>query len=272
MNSWTNFPDGVPHMVYQQMERHEPSAHEKIRTAHVVPATERGADAVDVEGHEREGDIDEILARLHSAEVREEFAELAEGSQGEQRGTPDVHERGSAQDGAIFEISAAGMFGLDGAPEITELEKFKFACDTIHKGGHSTADGQLGRDKDVSGSAGIRYAKSKKEEPYIHISRGDNFADGLDRWFFAKAFPTLFPYGLGGPRLAEEALVGSTGSARHEKGVGRMDTSGTATNLVGSRNMSLRAWAEIVLRRHGGRFANHHKEFLAARYITPRRT
>lgn len=100
-------------------------------------------------------------------------------------------------------------------------------------------------------------AWSKKEGPYIHISRGDNCADGLDTRFFAKAFPTLFPYSLGGPRLAEEALVGSTGSARYEKGVGRMDTSGTATNLVGSRE-SLRAWAEIVLRRHGGRFANHH--------------
>lgn len=158
----------------------------------------------------------------------------------------------------LLEINAAGMFSLAGAPDIPEAEKFRYFCSTVQNGTPNATDSQSACNDRASGSASVKCAKAQKQEPYIHISRGDDFADGLDTWFFAKAFPTLFPYGFGGPRLAEEAMVGLMESTNLKEGVGRTETAATSSGLIGSRNMSLRAWAEIVLRRHGGRFAKHH--------------
>ncbi len=91
-------------------------------------------------------------------------------------------------------------------------------------------------------------------EPYIHVCRGDEFSDSFEASFFAKTFPTLFPFGVGGPRLIEEN--DSSVARGADMGAGRAEVA--AANLVSSRNMSLRTWVGIVLRRHGGRFATHH--------------
>ncbi|XP_044718819.1 PIF1-like helicase domain-containing protein [Hirsutella rhossiliensis] len=53
---------GVPPLVYERLERNEPSAWEKTRTAHVVPPTER---AMDDEGAV---EIEEVLAMLNQGE------------------------------------------------------------------------------------------------------------------------------------------------------------------------------------------------------------
>lgn len=85
------------------------------------------------------------------------------------------------------------------------------------------------------------------------MSRGDQFADSFDTWFFAKTFPTLFPFGNGGPRQAEESIKDVA------EGVGvAPEADATAQSLLSSRNMSLEMWAQLVLQRHGGRFATHH--------------
>lgn len=52
--------------------------------------------------------------------------------------------------------------------------------------------------------------------------------------------------------MAEEATP-SAGTGSDIRGV-----EAAAQDLVSSRNMSLRTWADIMLRRHGGRFATHH--------------
>ncbi|KAM4064007.1 PIF1-like helicase [Hirsutella rhossiliensis] len=59
MESWGDPIDGVPSSVYDRMERNEPSAWEKARTAHVVPPTER---AMDDEGSV---EIEELFALLN---------------------------------------------------------------------------------------------------------------------------------------------------------------------------------------------------------------
>lgn len=89
-------------------------------------------------------------------------------------------------------------------------------------------------------------------EPYILISRGDEFADSFDAPFFAKTFPTLFPLGRGGPRQAEECVMVTEGDGHW--GLGE-DT--RPHDLVSSRNMTLERWAALVLQRHGGRFATY---------------
>ncbi|KAM4061080.1 hypothetical protein HRG_012977 [Hirsutella rhossiliensis] len=44
MDSWGTPSHGVPRVVYDRMERNEPSAWEKTRTAQVVPPAERAMD------------------------------------------------------------------------------------------------------------------------------------------------------------------------------------------------------------------------------------
>ncbi|KAJ4175614.1 hypothetical protein NW767_015725 [Fusarium falciforme] len=62
MESWGAPPHGGPPLVYDRMERNEPTAWEKTRTAQVVPPTERGMD------DEGSLEIEEVLARLNRGE------------------------------------------------------------------------------------------------------------------------------------------------------------------------------------------------------------
>ncbi|KID93560.1 arrestin domain-containing protein, partial [Metarhizium majus ARSEF 297] len=62
MESWGAPSHGVPSLVYDCMERNEPTAWEKARTAQVVPPTERGMDEED------SLEIEEVLARLDRGE------------------------------------------------------------------------------------------------------------------------------------------------------------------------------------------------------------
>ncbi|KAM4054364.1 PIF1-like helicase [Hirsutella rhossiliensis] len=144
------------------------------------------------------------------------------------------------------------MFALDGPPEVSDAEKLRFACNAV---------GGDGAENDRKGPrAWIRSAEAGQEgtdvrEPYIHVCRGDEFADSLDASFFAKTFPTLLPFGFGGPRLAEEVILGPEGPVNWRGTAAGEETA--ARDLLSSRNISLRTWAGIVLRRHGGRFATH---------------
>ncbi|EEU34872.1 uncharacterized protein NECHADRAFT_102243 [Fusarium vanettenii 77-13-4] len=142
------------------------------------------------------------------------------------------------------------MFALDGPPDVPDVEKLLFACNAVN-GDTVVGGGKAGPITRVE-STETRTGPADGREPYIHVSRGDEFADTFDASFFAKTFPTLLPFGVGGPRLVEEAAL-SVG-----RGVDMGGAEAAAQDLVSSRNMSLRTWADITLQRHGGRFATHH--------------
>ncbi|KAM4058271.1 PIF1-like helicase [Hirsutella rhossiliensis] len=163
MESWGDPIDGVPALVYDRMERNEPSAWEKTRTAHVVPPTER---AMDDEGSV---EIEELFALLKQ---RQETGGEAEG-------------HGPNEE------------------DVADVEKLRFACDAVGAG-----------------------------------------ADD----------------GRAGPRtLAEEAIAEAGKALTNLRGTGRAVEAGAAAgDIVSSRSLNLRIWADIVLRRHGGRFALHH--------------
>jgi hypothetical protein len=244
MESWGAPPHGVPSLVYDRMERNEPSAWEKTRTAQVVPPTER---AMDDEGSV---DIEEILTALNQGE---NSPRCETGTAGENKAYESPAERDPEPDQTvkpIDETTSSGMFALDGPPDVADAEKLRFACDAV---GESDDDGRMGPRTWVGSSGDSRRGYADGSEPYINVRRGDEFADSFEASFFAKTFPTLLPFGAGGPRLAEEATL--------EPGRGPADILGAeavARDLLSSRNMSLRTWADIVLRRHGGRFATHH--------------
>ncbi|XP_044714573.1 PIF1-like helicase domain-containing protein [Hirsutella rhossiliensis] len=166
----------------------------RTQTAQVVPPSERAMD----DGGAAE--IEEILAMLRQGQ------DPAEGSRDVGLTCEDDDRDGARpeEDGDVInEVTSSGMFPLDGAPDVADAEKIRFARDA-----RAAGDGGDG-------------------EPYIQVRRGEDFADSADASFFAKAFPTLFPLGAQAERVAE--------------------------GLMSTRNMKLQAWADVVLRRHGGR-------------------
>jgi hypothetical protein len=242
MDSWDASPHGVPSQVYDRLERNEPSAWEKARTGQVVPPTER---ELDVEGSVNIRDVLATLSQGH---------DIA-GAGGEVNALDHVAGENEAEEVAeansraspIHEISSSGMFALDTGPDVAEVEKLRSICNAL--GEPTRSDPMQGIAS--TGSAEVR--RGNLTEPYIHVSRGNDFADSFDTRFFAKAFPTLFPLGNGGPRLAEENITGVAGDLDAS-----VEGQATAQNLVSSRSMSLERWARLVLQRHGGRFGTHH--------------
>ncbi|KAM4056467.1 PIF1-like helicase [Hirsutella rhossiliensis] len=223
MASWGAPPHGVPPVVCERLERSEPSARERTRTAQVVPPSER---AMDDEGAV---EIEEVLAMLRQGR------DPAEGSRDVGLTCEDDDGDGARpeEDGDVInEVTSSGMFPLDGAPEVADAEKIRFARGAVGpegaRAGPRTWVGTAARGAEGDGG---------DVEPYIQVRRGEDFADSADASFFAKAFPTLFPW----------LSVGNQGTQAER----------VAEGLMSTRNMKLQAWADVVLRRHGGRFATH---------------
>jgi hypothetical protein len=257
MDSWGAPPHDVPPQVLERMERNEPSAWERVRTAQIVPPAERGMD------DEVAVDIDEVMAALRREQGEvERRAEEASREDESLFGHEDTnHERPEA---VVHEISSSGMFALDAHPDIADVDRLRFVWEAVgDEEKQDVTDAHTKQRKRTSwaGSAALRHGSGL--EPYISVSRGEDFADSFDPCFFAKTFPTLIPFGCGGPRLAEESTAIS--DDRRSAGIdeGFVAGAGTAAeaaarSLLSSRNMSLATWAEVVLRRHSGRFATHH--------------
>ncbi|XP_044714719.1 ATP-dependent DNA helicase PIF1 [Hirsutella rhossiliensis] len=198
MESWGDSIHGVPSSVCDRMERNEPSGWEKARTAHVVPPTER---AVDEEGPV---EIEELFALLNQGQEA--------GGQGEGHGP---NGEGAVRDGsdacpdqnvpAINEVTSSGMFALDGPPDVADVEKLQFACDAV---GEGADDGRAGPRAWVGSLAGgVRGRGDGGCEPYIRVSRGGEFTDSFEASFFARTFPTLFPFGVGDQERLAAARV-----------------------------------------------------------------
>ncbi|KAF1807901.1 hypothetical protein P152DRAFT_469269 [Eremomyces bilateralis CBS 781.70] len=237
LDSWETPSHGVPSQVYERLKRDEPSAQEKARTGQLVPSTERGLE------EDESVDIREVLATLgqgHDVEVGQDVVGGLGPSDGDDGNGDRVLDNAAAP---LHENSSSGMFALDRGPDIADREKLRYVRDAL--GQQDASNKRRGRTAEVR--------RGNTSEPYIVVSRGEDFADSLDARFFAKTFPTLFPVGRGGPRQADESIEDVTGAM--DVGV---EAGVRVRGLIRSRNMSLEAWAKLVLQRHGGRFASHH--------------
>ncbi|KAK4069838.1 hypothetical protein Purlil1_13611 [Purpureocillium lilacinum] len=198
MDSWDSFADGVPSSVYDRMEHNEPSSWERTRTAHVVPPTERAMD------DEESQDIEEMFDMFNQAQ---------DPLGHRNRRAPEEDARGVAADDdgefeepatTVNEVTSSAMFALDRAPNVAEIDKLHFAINATQD---PTRHGFAGARASIGSTLRDQGSDGDQTEPYIHIKRGDEFADSFDAAFFAKAFPALLPFGFGGPRLAEEATL-----------------------------------------------------------------
>jgi hypothetical protein len=233
MNSWDTPAHGVPSQVFERLERNEPSAREKTQTAHIVPPTERGIDDHDPI------DIQEIVGALleeqNAPGVATDYDCV---NRDDGRGADDKGER-------LYETGSSGIFDLDGWPDIADAAKLRYLLESM---GEAAVEDQGRRN---AWRASVKVRHDRVAEPCIAISRGEDFADHFDTWYLARAFPSLFPRGIGGPRQVEEWVV-----AEREVAHQICEAEFAARRLVSSRNMTLEAWAKLV-QRHGGRFASH---------------
>ncbi|KAF2185439.1 hypothetical protein K469DRAFT_160309 [Zopfia rhizophila CBS 207.26] len=174
--------------------------------------------------------------------------EMEEGGIAVSSGCAEVETDADGSSETVQEISASGMFALDTLPDVEDTEKLQYLHDALGRKFAGTGSEQ----GTWTASAEVRSAKTS--EPYIVVSRGDDFAESKDVWFFAKTFPTLFPFGGGGPRQVEERMWGRTEGVPVDV---RLAGEDMARSVVSSRNLSLESWVRVVLQRHGGRFATH---------------
>ncbi|KJZ68870.1 hypothetical protein HIM_11741 [Hirsutella minnesotensis 3608] len=209
MESWGTPSHGVPSVVYDRMERNEPSPWEKTRTAQVVPPTER---AMDDEGSV---EIEEILAALHQGEDSPRRETEGPGEKEAYESRPESDAEPDLTMKPINEVTSSGMFTLDGPPDVADVGKLRFACAAV---GEGAGNGHRGPSTWVGSLTEGQRGHVDRSEPYIHVRRGDDFADAFEASFFAKTFPTLLPFGVGGPRLVEEASLESGRSPADQEG------------------------------------------------------
>ncbi|KAM4064093.1 VrtJ [Hirsutella rhossiliensis] len=133
MDSWGTPSHGVPRVVYDRMERNEPSAWEKTRTAQVVPPAERAMD------DDSPAEIEGVLAQL--LQGQDVLDRGVENPRSGADGTDDAEPDDRAK--TINEITSSGMFALDGPPEVSDAEKLRFACNAV--GGDGAENDRKGR-------------------------------------------------------------------------------------------------------------------------------
>ncbi len=102
----------------------------------------------------------------------------------------------------VQDISAFGMFALDAFLDVEDTEKLQYVYDAL---GYKPAP-TTSRQGEIRSTASAEVRSGNMSEPYIVVSRGENFADSNEVWFLAKVFPTLFPFGGGGPRQIEKNM------------------------------------------------------------------
>lgn len=227
------YADGstVPTAIMDLMRREEPSVVERTQTDHIVPDTDRGLEAGCFHS------IEDLVNSINSAVA---------GESSDSGGAPSTAQAQSLLDeitapaldpaatternNAVYETSASAMFPLDGPATFAENDKLSFLADVV--------DPNTERRRDS-----VPYAmqvQSAQGQPFVQVERGADFADSLHEDFFPRTFPSLFPWGKGGPKSKPDSC--------------HILQQGPAELLPGH---SLQYWARYVLQRHGGRFATH---------------
>jgi Helitron helicase-like domain at N-terminus len=187
----------VPIILMNRLEEEQETAPEKICTDQYVP--KEGGDALRETVSEKT--MDELIEEMTCSN--------------EKQNTENEHDLFS--DSIVEEqFDSSGMFPLDQSSSILDQSKIDFITGALDPGSDRNTLGDV-----TVGEVGQR--------PYVRISHGNRFADTLEKDFFPKTFPTLFPYGRGGPRSVGDQAV----------------------------NHTLKQWSRTMLQRHGGRFAKH---------------
>jgi hypothetical protein len=92
------------------------------------------------------------------------------------------------------QINSSGMFPLDQPSSILDQNKIDFITDALDP------------ENDRKKTLGDITVGQVSQRAYVQISHGNRFADTLEKDFFPKTFPTLFPYGRGPRSVGDQAV------------------------------------------------------------------
>ena len=226
IRSWSRSCVGtaVPQALFDSMVLYNQSTEDVIRTAHYVPAAERGGAEQPVVSAE------EVLASL---EDRQRDAVEMEAEDHARLGTVRTRHLEEEQltvehiEQELAELTSTGLMNTEREGEFSvqdRLRQMRDALGTQGLGGHQRRAQWEATNALVTDG----------HTPVIANQRGGDIADSNDPEFFPKTFPCLFPWGSGGPK---------NGPAEHDESNGKEGS--------GHRNFTLRTWARTVLQRHG---------------------
>lgn len=216
MGGWS-FEDGsnVPALAYQRMVREEETAEELIRTAQIVPPTDRGQDLP-----RQVSTVEDIVTQL---------AEMSKRNPGQSK--PEDGVRSSSLEETadeetselVFKLRSSAMFPIDDQAVFAEQDKLEFISMALRteRQFDNSYETAVGEDPSMQ-------IRGSSERPFIRVSRGREFADAFSPDYFPKTFPTCFPYSHGSPQAVD-----------------RTDGGEPASPLL--RDMTLESWAKVVL-------------------------
>ena len=196
MASW-RYTEGssVPTVIIESMQREEPSAMEKTATDHIVPDTDQGLEDSGFTS------IEELLASVAS-HSRDEPCPSQEttGSLKQRQFPPDTEPSASVlgnpyighTSNTIYKKESSAIFPINGPAVFENANKLSFLVNAIHTNRNQNAKQTQKHHRINIHTAGNR--------PFIRVERGKEFADNLHADFFPRTFPTLFPWGKGGPK------------------------------------------------------------------------
>ncbi len=92
------------------------------------------------------------------------------------------------------------MFAIDDQGTFAEQDKLGFISHALQA--ERSTEESVEREILEVAEAPSMYFQGASERPFIRVSRGNDFADAFSPDYFAKTFPSCFPYGDGGPLVA----------------------------------------------------------------------
>jgi hypothetical protein len=214
--------------------RAEPTVDEEMNTTHYTTAEDRGVTTET--GDILPQDLGIGIIEDADAQRRSDSSNAAAGITFDEGDT-------------TYERDSSGIFDTEGSLRSTDIDQLRFAANALGTAVTSsgTTNGQQTEDNATTDfpHARVELRATQTATPYIHIRRGNEFADTNDIQFWPKTFPTLFPYGVGGARVRKLPELRTR------------DEDNAKDDCHFKDGFSLRYWAKICLLRHGGRFSRH---------------
>jgi hypothetical protein len=212
----------------------EPTADEEMNTAHYTTAEDRGATT----------ETRDIIPQDLGIDILGDAETQRHSDSSNMTASISVDETDTT-----YERDSSGIFDTEGSLRSTNIDQLQFAANALGAavGTSATTNSQqteVNAPSDVP-RARVELRATQTATPYIHIRRGNEFADTNDPQFWPKTFPTLFPYSVGAARV------------RKLPDLRTRDEDNSKDDCHSKDGFTLRYWAKICLLRHGGRFSRH---------------
>lgn len=251
--SWDIHPGShLPFKVWEEMQFYTQKTWDKIYTSNPIPQEDVVPEAV----HDAEQSTTSIMDELLHLRAAEDD-DVGDSAYGSMEEVPDLESAFEEEllptgvdnsDGSIVdmppELISSGYISPNSVEIVSDVDKLHYLSNAINSEMNTSSLGDNGDEADVADDPRNGFQADELPgiyKPYVRVSRGSEFADSLDPFFFAKMSVKLFPTGRGGPKRLnlDDTLEQDIKASR------------------GQGNFALEHWTRIVLQRDDGLFSEH---------------